>query len=98
MTYVPIRDRASTPHELRRTPTSDAPGATETAPLHTVLPLLVAYGALAPSPYNTQPWHFRTSPSALEIRLDHMDRAGCRAAEYLASGDMGASGPKAGPE
>jgi hypothetical protein len=35
-----------------------------------VLELLAAYGALAPSAYNTQPWEFRATPNAVEIRLD----------------------------
>ncbi len=35
-----------------------------------MLPLLAAYGALAPSPYNIQPWEFRVTAEALEICLD----------------------------
>jgi hypothetical protein len=71
MTYVHSRDSMSTTGGLTRTATSEVQRANEPAPLQTVLPLLVAYGALAPSPYNTQPWQFRTTPTALEIRLDH---------------------------
>jgi hypothetical protein len=35
-----------------------------------VLPLLAAYGALAPSAYNTQPWEFRATAHGLEIWVD----------------------------
>ena len=69
MPSTPIRDIFSTVLQMAGMPgaASDRSGQ---APPRIVLPLLAAYGALAPSPYNTQPWEFRVTAEALEICLD----------------------------
>jgi hypothetical protein len=66
MPYEAMRELSSTV-----LPTSGAQSSDTTAsPPRVVLPLLAAYGALAPSPYNTQPWEFRVTAEAVEICLD----------------------------
>ncbi len=47
-----------------------AAASEDSVPPSGVLPLLAAYGALAPSAYNTQPWEFRATAHGLEIWVD----------------------------
>jgi len=50
--------------------TEPAPSASSQPPPSGVLPLLAAYGALAPSSYNAQPWEFRATARGLDISVD----------------------------
>src|SRR6185312_17533177 len=71
MAYPPPRDLRSTGRQFVRQEGA-APVTDEDDPgmAAAVLPLLAAYGALAPSQYNTQPWEFRVHANVLDICLD----------------------------
>lgn len=76
-------DRKPSGHTAERMPSRPSPGLADTrtrfpsapdAEIATpapaaLLPLLAAYGALAPSPFNVQPWCFRVGRHLLELCL-----------------------------
>lgn len=64
----PIRDLLHTMRQFASV--AGAAAAEDSVPPSGVLPLLAAYGALAPSAYNTQPWEFRATAHGLEIWVD----------------------------
>lgn len=65
----PIQEILATLRQFSAAESATPAGSAET-PATGVLPLLAAYGALAPSSYNTQPWEFRATAHGLDVCLD----------------------------
>lgn len=76
----PIRDLLQTMRQFASAAEDAVPHRAELPPPNGVLPLLAAYGALAPSAYNSQPWEFRATAHGLDICVD-TSRGGVLGAE-----------------
>jgi hypothetical protein len=68
-TPSPIREFLNTMRQFSSAAEA-ATFASPQPPASGVLPLLAAYGALAPSSYNAQPWEFRATARGLDICVD----------------------------